>query len=670
MLSAHPVTGFGFGSEGSATDAPCKPATWPDRDHGLVCGPCKVLVNYMHSKYGGKCANYCSSIGLTCEGAWEELHDTCGVKYTGGCHRNFGRTSDAICQCSTGKAKIPKPSSSSLIPTQPKGVGNCVAQAACEQCVLTRCADILNGDECLDDRSCVAASSCLKSTIGPWHIAHTPVECTAMQCARPCLAQQQSSPGIASLATCTAGCLPERAQAATVPTQIHLAHGHSSATQMTVSWMTAASTPTVVLFDTLLDFSSPHAALGCVGKCGTTAARAALLQALRVTHTAMRALPPTRQLQGSSTTYSFRGHVHHGGNFAKTQGTYTSGHIHHAMLTGLLPGTRYYYVVGGAASWSVVRSFVTLPTTSASSSLTIAVVGDLGQTHDSATVVQHLLDRQQGYQTVMHVGDLSYADSLQARWDSYSRMVQPVAATLGWMSCPGNHEIETQHNGAKFTAYDARFPMPFKGSKSSSNHWWSYDAGPAHVIALNSYDSTYEGGEQYKWLVQDLDAIDRGRTPWLIVMFHAPFYNSNFAHHNEMQALIMRDSMEELLYAAGTDLVLSGHVHAYERMHPTYNNVTNNNGPTYINIGDGGNREGPARRWRNGLRDQAHPVWSAFRSPYFGHGKLVLKNCSHAAWTWHRVIDEERVVTDKIWLATRAFRRAPKGFACGSASGS
>ena len=31
----------------------------------------------------------------------------------------------------------------------------------------------------------------------------------------------------------------------------------------------------------------------------------------------------------------------------------------------------------------------------------------------------------------------------------------------------------------------------------------------------------------------------------------------------------MRDSMEELLYGAGADLVLSGHVHAYERMHPT-----------------------------------------------------------------------------------------------------
>ena len=31
------------------------------------------------------------------------------------------------------------------------------------------------------------------------------------------------------------------------------------------------------------------------------------------------------------------------------------------------------------------------------------------------TVVQHLLDQQQGYDTVMHVGDLSYADSLQVR---------------------------------------------------------------------------------------------------------------------------------------------------------------------------------------------------------------------------------------------------------------
>lgn len=35
---------------------------------------------------------------------------------------------------------------------------------------------------------------------------------------------------------------------------------------------------------------------------------------------------------------------------------------------------------------------------------------------------------------------------------------------------------------------------------------------------------------QYAWLLRDLAAVDRARTPWLIVSFHAPWYNSNYAH--------------------------------------------------------------------------------------------------------------------------------------------
>ena len=68
-----------------------------------------MLVNYMSDKYGGKCSNYCSSIGLRCTGAWEESKDTCTVQYQGKCATSFGTTSDAICQCSAGKAKTPGP---------------------------------------------------------------------------------------------------------------------------------------------------------------------------------------------------------------------------------------------------------------------------------------------------------------------------------------------------------------------------------------------------------------------------------------------------------------------------------------------------------------------------------------------------------------------------------
>ena len=73
--------------------------TWPDLDHGLVCGDCKVLVDNMDTKYF-TCASYCSSIGRKCTGAWEESSGSCRVKSTEDCQHNFGDyTSDAICEC-------------------------------------------------------------------------------------------------------------------------------------------------------------------------------------------------------------------------------------------------------------------------------------------------------------------------------------------------------------------------------------------------------------------------------------------------------------------------------------------------------------------------------------------------------------------------------------------
>lgn len=57
--------------------------------------------------------------------------------------------------------------------------------------------------------------------------------------------------------------------------------------------------------------------------------------------------------------------------------------------------------------------------------------------------------------------------------------------------------------------------------------------------------------------------MDREKTPWLIVLFHVPWYNSNTAHQGEGED--MKASMEHLLYSAGVDVALAGHVHAYER---------------------------------------------------------------------------------------------------------
>lgn len=57
--------------------------------------------------------------------------------------------------------------------------------------------------------------------------------------------------------------------------------------------------------------------------------------------------------------------------------------------------------------------------------------------------------------------------------------------------------------------------------------------------------------------------VDRKTTPWVVVLLHAPWYNTNEAHEGEGES--MRVAMECLLFSARVDVVFSGHVHAYER---------------------------------------------------------------------------------------------------------
>jgi len=75
----------------------CDESLWPDKDNGLVCGECKVLVNRFNSFYK-TCRGYCNRLGRQCVGAWEESSDTCHVSYEMTCDQSID-SSDAICEC-------------------------------------------------------------------------------------------------------------------------------------------------------------------------------------------------------------------------------------------------------------------------------------------------------------------------------------------------------------------------------------------------------------------------------------------------------------------------------------------------------------------------------------------------------------------------------------------
>lgn len=57
--------------------------------------------------------------------------------------------------------------------------------------------------------------------------------------------------------------------------------------------------------------------------------------------------------------------------------------------------------------------------------------------------------------------------------------------------------------------------------------------------------------------------MDREKTPWLIVLMHAPLYNSNGVHYMEGES--MRAAFETWFVHFKVDMVFAGHVHAYER---------------------------------------------------------------------------------------------------------
>jgi len=193
------------------------------------------------------------------------------------------------------------------------------------------------------------------------------------------------------------------------------------------------------------------------------------------------------------------------------------------------------------------------------------VAGDLGQTDWTKSTLDHVA--KSNYDMLILPGDLAYADFIQNLWDSFGRLVEPLASQRPWMVTQGNHEVEKLPliHGTPFTAYNARWHMPFEESGSTSNLYYSFDVAGVHVIMLGSYAPFDSSSPQFNWLKTDLQKVNRTNTPWVVVLIHAPWYSSNTAHQGEFESTGMKASMEDLLFQARVDVVFAGHVHAYER---------------------------------------------------------------------------------------------------------
>ncbi|CAI9303224.1 unnamed protein product [Lactuca saligna] len=376
----------------------------------------------------------------------------------------------------------------------------------------------------------------------------------------------------------------------------------------------------------------------------------------------------TEDEPGSSTVLYWR---HNSSNKQTANGkvstytyyNYTSGYIHHCTIHNLEFNTKYYYKVGIG---NTTRTFWLMipPKVGPNVPYTFGIIGDLGQTFDSnRTLSNYEMNPVKG-ETVLFLGDLSYADEYpfhdNARWDTWGRFVERSVAYQPWIWTSGNHELDYEPKIGEtklFKPFLNRYHVPFKASKSTQPLWYSIKRASAYIIILSSYSAYGKSTPQYKWVRKELRKVNRSETPWLIVLMHSPWYNSNNAHF--MEGETMRVVFEPFFVQSKVDIVFAGHVHAYERSERVSNiayNIVNGrctpvkdqSAPVYITIGDGGNIQGLASNFT-----EPQPAYSAFREASFGHATLEIMNQTHAFYAWHRNGDEYSVQADSLWLYNR-----------------
>ncbi len=124
---------------------------------------------------------------------------------------------------------------------------------------------------------------------------------------------------------------------------------------------------------------------------------------------------------------------------------------------------------------------------------------------------------------------------------------------------PGNHEYHTPGAAPYFAYFGAAAGDPTKGYYATSVGNWQ-------ILALNSNCGEVGGCDaaspQGQWLAQQLETAPPGMCR--IAYMHHPRFSSYLPYADDVAI----EPLQQLLYDAGTDLILSGHAHHYERFIP------------------------------------------------------------------------------------------------------
>ena len=287
---------------------------------------------------------------------------------------------------------------------------------------------------------------------------------------------------------------------------------------------------------------------------------------------------------------------------------------------GAPPTKFFYRVGSDAYGWSAVHSFTPPAPVDPHGALSVIIAADMGETYedgsqyhweepDAVNTTVHIAKRLasnggKGIDLVLHPGDLSYATGYESEWDRFMAQIEPISSYVPYMTGMGNHERDFPGSGNSIGAGDsggecgvpteARFHMPtcaqpntrpcigqkYVGKEAGRAHhssvvvgvpgtvraakpvgsaddgWYSFEQGPLHVLMLHTEMSSAKSSRQHAFVAADLAAVNRTRTPWVIVAGHRQMYAGNA----KLPQNALGD-LEPLLMQYKVDIAFWGHIH-------------------------------------------------------------------------------------------------------------
>ena len=197
----------------------------------------------------------------------------------------------------------------------------------------------------------------------------------------------------------------------------------------------------------------------------------------------------------------------------------------------------------------------------------------------SARATADLVAEEDDVDLVLHLGGLS----LNNAWDDYLDMIEGFASKFPYAPLFGAPEIIM---GKKTDSSPAMDLFPW----FPSSPWRSLDVGLLHVLVMSTDLDFSTGSEQWRFIQADFAAVDRSKTPWLLVAGYRPMYVASSDPMDLAVSRNLRKHIEPLLLRYDVDLCFWGKHRSAQRHCSAAANrcLTDKNAPIHFVFGSAG----------------------------------------------------------------------------------